>query len=136
MTTSPSQPTYLMTVTYQLLGAALLILVALPTQAAGDIDAGLALYQARCAACHSMDYNGVGPAHRGVFGRQAAQAPGFAYSDALKATHLIWDEASLDQWLADPEKLVPGQRMWVNVPEAAARRDLIAYLKRAAAEKK
>jgi cytochrome c len=58
------------------------------------------------------------------------------YSDALKASHLIWDEASLDQWLADPEKLVPGQRMWVNVPEAAARRDLIAYLKQSAAEKK
>ena len=125
-----------MTATHQLLGTAFLALVALPAKAAGDIDAGLALYQARCAACHSMDYNGVGPAHRGMFGRQAAQAPGFAYSDALKASHLIWGEASLDRWLADPEKIVPGQRMGVNVPEAAARRDLIAYLKQATASKK
>ena len=125
-----------MTATNQLLSAAFLALVAIAARAAGDTDAGRALYQTRCAVCHSMDFNGVGPAHRGVFGRQAAQTPGFAYSDALKASHLTWDEASLDRWLADPEKLVPGQRMGVNVPEAAARRDLIAYLKQAAAAKK
>ena len=111
-------------------------LFALPVLAAGDVDTGRALYQTRCSACHSLDYNGVGPAHRGVFGRQAAQAPGFAYSDALKASRLIWDEASLDRWLADPEKLAPGQRMGVNVPEAAERSDLIAYLKQAAAAKR
>ena len=125
-----------MTPSYRLLGAACVALFAFPALAAGDVDAGLALYQTRCTACHSMDYNGAGPAHRGVFGREAARAPGFAYSDALKASHLVWDEASLDRWLADPEKLVPGQRMGVNVPEAAARRDLIAYLKQAAAAKK
>ena len=125
-----------MTSSYQLLGAACLALSPFPALAAGDVDAGLALYQTRCTACHSLDYNGVGPAHRGVFERQAAQAPGFAYSDALKASHVVWDEASLDRWLADPEKLVPGQRMGFNVPEAAARRDLIAYLKQAAAAKK
>jgi cytochrome c len=107
-----------------------------PAVAADDVDAGLALYQTRCTGCHSMDYNGVGPAHRGVFGRQAGQAPGFAYSDALKGSRLIWDEASLDRWLADPEKLVPGQRMGVSVPEAAARHDLIAYLKQVTAAKK
>ena len=111
-------------------------LLAVPALAAGDADVGRALYQTRCAACHSLDYNGVGPAHRGVFGRQAAQAPGFVYSDALKASHLVWDEASLDRWLADPEKLAPGQRMGVNVPEAAERGDLIAYLKQATAAKK
>ena len=125
-----------MTSSNQLFGAACAALFALPVLAAGDIEAGLALYQTRCAACHSLDYNGVGPAHRGVFGRQAAQAPGFAYSDALKASHLVWDEASLDRWLTDPEKLVPGQRMGVSVPEAATRHDLIAYLKQFAAAKK
>ena len=113
-----------------------MVSIALPALAAGDIDAGLTLYQTRCAACHSLDYNGVGPAHRGVFGRQAAQASGFAYSDALKASHVVWDETSLDRWLADPEKFAPGQRMGISVPEAAARRDLIAYLKQAAAAKK
>jgi cytochrome c len=103
--------------------------------AAGDADAGRVLYQARCSACHSLDYNGVGPAHRGVFGRAAAQAPGFAYSDALKASRQVWNEESLDRWLADPEKVAPGQRMGVSVPEAKDRSDLIAYLKKAAAAK-
>ena len=107
-----------------------------PSLAAGNADAGLALYQSRCAACHSLDYNGVGPAHRGVFGRGAALAPGFAYSDALKSSHLVWDEASLERWLADPEKLAPGQRMGINVPDAKDRADLIAYLKKASAAAK
>jgi cytochrome c len=112
------------------LAAAGLAIVAAPALAAGDADAGRVLYQARCAACHSLDYNGVGPAHRGVFGRPAAKATGFAYSDALKSSHIVWTEQTLDRWLADPEKTAPGQRMGINVPDAQERADLIAYLKR------
>jgi len=124
-----------MTLTTKLLVAASLAAIVAPVLAAGDAGAGGALYQARCMACHSIDYNGVGPAHRGVFGRAAAQAPGFAYSDALKSARVIWNEDTLDRWLADPEKVAPGQRMGVNVPEAKDRADLIAYLKQAAAAK-
>ena len=116
--------------------AAALAATALPALANGNADAGLALYQARCSACHSLDHNGVGPAHRGVFGRAPAQAPGFAYSDALKARRQAWDETSLDRWLADPEAFAPGQRMGVNVPDPKERSDLIAYLKGAAAATK
>jgi cytochrome c len=97
--------------------------------AAADAEAGHALYQARCSACHSLDFNGVGPAHRGVFGRAAAQAPGYTYSNALKASGVVWNEDTLDRWLADPEKVAPGQRMGINVPDAKERSDLIAYLK-------
>ncbi len=110
---------------------AVLALPAVAAAAAGNADAGRALYQARCSACHSLAYNGVGPAHRGVFGRAAAQAPGFAYSDALKSSTSVWNEDSLDRWLADPEKFAPGQRMGVSVPEAKDRSDLIALLKQA-----
>ena len=67
------------------LAAAPLLALCSSALAAGDADVGLALYKARCSACHSLDYNGVGPAHRGVFERGAALAPGFAYSDALKS---------------------------------------------------
>ena len=101
--------------------------------AGGDAQAGAALYQARCSACHSMDHHGVGPAHRGVYGRAAGTAPGFLYSDALKASHLVWSDDTLDRWLTDPEKTAPGQRMFVNVPDAKERADLIAYLKQASA---
>jgi len=109
--------------------------VLVPANAAGDAGSGRALYQARCTACHSLDYNGVGPAHRGVFGRAAGEAKGFAYSEALKSSHLVWTEETLDRWLADPEKTAPGQRMGVNVPDAKERADLIAYLKQSAAAK-
>ena len=98
--------------------------------AAGNFEAGHAAYQMRCAACHSVDFNGAGPAHRGVFGRNAAQANGFGgYSKALKSSGLVWTELNLERWLTDPEKLVPGQGMGVSVPEDTVRADLIAYLK-------
>lgn len=112
--------------------AACLAMLAWPAAAAGDAAVGRTLYQARCSACHSPDFNGVGPAHRGVFGRLAAKVPGFAYSDALKSSPQMWTEDTLERWLTDPEKFAPGQRMGVNVPDAKDRSDLIAYLKLAA----
>jgi cytochrome c len=117
--------------------ATLAIACAASAHAEGDATRGQALYQSRCTACHSPDHSGVGPAHRGVVGRAAGQAPGYAnYSPALKASGLTWNDATLDRWLADPEKLVPGQRMGVNVPDVAERADLIAYLKQLSAPKK
>ena len=102
--------------------------------AADDAVRGAALYQAQCAACHAPDFNGVGPRHRGVVGRKAGAVPGFAYSPALKNFGALWSDALLDRWLADPETLVPGQRMGVNVPEGRDRADLIAFLKKLSAK--
>ena len=111
----------------------LLGLLAQPVDAqAAPADAahGLALYQSRCIACHSVDRPGLGPQHRGVFGRLAGTAPGFSgYSAALKRSGIVWNEVSLERWLTDPERLVPGQAMGVSVPDAAERADLIAYLR-------
>jgi cytochrome c len=96
--------------------------------AAGDAEAGRQLYEARCTGCHSEDANRVGPAHRGVFGRKAGSQPGYAYSPALLASPVVWNEATLERWLADPEGLIPGQRMGYSVAAAGDRADLIAYL--------
>lgn len=98
-------------------------------QAAGDPARGASLYQSRCTACHSVDYNGAGPAHRGVFGRAAGSVTGFGYSSSLKTSGVVWNEVTIDRWLKDPEKFVPGQRMGVSVEEMQDRADLIAYLK-------
>ena len=103
--------------------------------AAGNVAAGQALYQARCSTCHSIDYNGVGPAHKGVYGRKAGSASDYAYSPALQASKIIWDEKSLDKWLTNPEKLVPGQKMGFMVASPKERSDLIAFLKQASAAK-
>jgi len=98
--------------------------------AAGDAQRGATLYEARCAACHSIDYNGVGPAHKGVFNRKAGTQTGYTYSPAVQASNVIWTEASLDKWLTNPEKFISGQKMGFMVPLANDRADLIAYLKK------
>ena len=108
--------------------AVVLALVAPLANAAGDAEQGKALYAGRCAVCHSVDYNGVGPAHKGVFGGRAGTANGFVYSPALKGATVVWNEQNLDKWLADPEKFLPGQRMSIGVADATERAHLIAYL--------
>jgi cytochrome c len=67
----------------------------------------------------------------GVFGRQAGTASDFMrYSDALTKSRLVWNEQTLDQWLQDPSRLVPGNAMaFPGIPDARTRGDLIAYLK-------
>lgn len=94
----------------------------------GNPSRGAALYEARCGACHSLDANRIGPAHRGVFGRRAGTVPGFRYSPALKASGVVWTAPNLDRWLAGPPRMVPGTAMGISVASAQDRADLIAYL--------
>jgi cytochrome c len=94
---------------------------------AGDPERGQTLYQA-CSGCHSIDDNDIGPRHRGVVGRQAGTVPQYAYSAALKASGLVWDAASLDRWLTNPQQLVPGAKMYFSVSDPQKRADIIAYL--------
>jgi cytochrome c len=83
----------------------------------------------RCLACHALEYDRVGPRHCGVVGRRAGSVPGFAYSDAMKRSKLVWNKANLDRFLADPAKTVPGTTMtYAGVKDAKERADLIAYL--------
>ena len=94
----------------------------------GDVARGMALYQARCTACHGVDTNKTGPSHRGVMGRRIGSLPGYKYSDELARSRLRWTPQTLNAWLEDPEQLVAGQRMGFQVESAAERADLIAYL--------
>ena len=72
----------------------------------------------------------MGPNLNGLFGRKAGAAPGFKnYSPALKASGIVWDAKSLDQYLAAPTTKVPGTRMVMKVADPARRAALIAYLK-------
>ena len=102
--------------------------------AAADVAHGKQIYETVCGGCHTMDANRAGPAHRGVFGRRAGRAPGFDYSPAVKNSRITWNEKTLDRWLADPEKLIPGQKMAISVPEAKDRADIIQYLKEGSKE--
>jgi len=95
---------------------------------ATDTQRGKSLYETRCTSCHSIEYPGAGPAHKGLFGRKAGSSPGFNYSNALKDSKVVWSADTLDKWLAGPEAFIPGQRMFVSVPDAVERADIIAYL--------
>lgn len=94
----------------------------------GDVQRGAALYQQHCTACHNIDSNKIGPAHRGVMGRRIGSLPGYKYSDELARSRLRWTPQTLNAWLEDPEELVAGQRMGFQVDNPQERADLIAYL--------
>ncbi len=96
-------------------------------QQAGDPAKGQSLYQA-CTGCHSLDENDVGPRHRGVVGRKAGAVPGYAYSAALRGSGIVWTPANLDRWLTNPQKLVPGAKMYFSIANPKQRADIIAYL--------
>lgn len=86
---------------------------------------------AQCMSCHAVapGQNGIGPSLAGVFGRKAGMAPGFSYSDAMKASGKTWDEASLDAFLANPMGVVPGTRMtYMGQSDPAKRKAVIEYL--------
>lgn len=95
---------------------------------AGDIWRGKAVYEAKCGACHSVDSNRVGPLHAGVLGRKAGSVRDFDYSDALRASSVIWNRRTLVQWLTDPESLIPGQRMGYRLDQMQDRADVVQYL--------
>jgi cytochrome c len=100
----------------------------------GDPALGRAAFDKRCTGCHTLDKIKIGPPLRGVYGRDAAKAPGFAYSDALKAAPVRWDNSTLDRWLSDTESLVPGNDMAFRIGDAVERANIIAYLKQLSAK--
>ena len=122
-----------MSINIAALAACMLFAVAARTSAlatpAGNATRGAEIYT-RCQACHALEYNRTGPKHCGVIGRKSGSVPGFDYSPAMKQAKLTWDEKTLDQFLADPLRLVPGTTMtYAGIRDPQERRDLIAYLR-------
>ena len=99
----------------------------------GDAIRGATVYAANCGSCHSLDANRVGPAHRGVYGRKAGSAQGYAYSAPVRNSRIIWNANSLDRWLQDPRSVIPGTKMAFRLPDAQKRADVIAYLRQQSA---
>jgi glucose/arabinose dehydrogenase/cytochrome c2 len=101
----------------------------------GNAERGQQLFQSSCLICHSA---GLGPGNTliikqgptllGVLGRKAGTSTHFNYTQALKDSGLAWDAATLDRFLTDPTKAVPGTAMPLPLPDAGARADVIAYL--------
>jgi cytochrome c len=99
---------------------------------AADAKAGQDTFRAQCGLCHQGGPGdgdgGQGPSLKGVVGRKAGTAAGFAYTPALKGSGLTWTPQTLDKFLTDPQAMVPGTAMPISVSDAKTRQDLIAYL--------
>ncbi|ODN71678.1 c-type cytochrome [Methylobrevis pamukkalensis] len=114
--------------------AALATLVAatIPAAALAQDADGERLFGQRCGACHTLDgaARKPGPSLAGVADRPAGSVPGFRFSEALRSSGLVWDRATLDAFLADPRRLVPGTLMTVRITDEGQRRALIAFITR------
>jgi cytochrome c len=122
--------------------AAFAILMAFAGQVRAEDGAELAKKGAPayriCAACHSLQ-SGVhlsGPSLAGMWGKKAASVAGYGrYTEALKKADIIWDENTLNAWLADPQAMVPGTTMMFRgIEKDETRANLIAFLRQALAE--
>ncbi|NTS33544.1 cytochrome c family protein [Phyllobacterium sp. BT25] len=100
----------------------------------GDATAGATVFK-KCAVCHvaDSDKNKVGPSLFGLFGRTAGTHPGFSYSTAMVEAGkggLVWDPASLKDYLHDPKAKVKGTKMaFAGLKDDTDIANLEAYLK-------
>jgi cytochrome c2 len=113
-----------------------LLMTLLPLAAAradGDPARGEARFQ-ECAACHRLEAgaNEVGPSLHGIFTRNAGELADFRYSPAMKRSGVVWTAQTIDQYIADPQAMIPANRMpYAGMASASDRADLIAYLVKA-----
>jgi cytochrome c len=125
---------------FALSAAAMLTLAASPrvVSAADPAQppAAPAAFNNACRTCHSIkdgDHR-IGPSLHKIFGSKAGMRPGFNSSAAIKNSGLTWDEKALDRFIENPEAVAPnnGMKPYAGLPDAAARKQIIDYLKAAA----
>lgn len=109
------------------------VMLALPAVAsAQDAAAGKKAFTTKCGACHSIGPGAkakVGPELNGLIGRKAGSIEGFAYSDSMKNSGITWDDVAFKEYIADPKKKVPGNKMlFPGVKDELERDDITAYL--------
>jgi|APTNR8051073442_1049403.scaffolds.fasta_scaffold03884_10 cytochrome c len=118
-----------------LITAATAATVASTPALSADLDLGEKVYTAKCARCHSLEVGGPqtdGPNLHGVFGRKAATAPGWEFSDALKQSNIVWTAETMNPYFAKPKEAVPGGTMnFIGLKKAEERDAVISYLEQA-----
>ena len=105
-------------------------IVAVPPSVSTEVAAGKLVYR-KCQACHSTELgkNGLGPSLADIVGKKAGSVANFNYSPAMKASNLIWDAATLNAYLSDPQKSVPGNKMpFPGLKTENERSSVIAFL--------
>jgi cytochrome c len=99
---------------------------------AGDPAAGETIFTQKCKVCHQIGEgakNFVGPELNGLIGRKTGSVPDYNYSDANKSSGITWDEATLNEYLANPKAKIPGTKMiFAGLPKEGDRDNLVTYL--------
>jgi cytochrome c len=117
-----------------LMAFASVVVVSQSFAAEGNLARGQRVFGA-CAACHSLqpNQNMTGPSLADVWGRKAGSLASFSrYSDALKSAGIVWNDKTLDEWINDPQHVVPSNEMtFAGIRDARQRADLLAFLKEA-----
>lgn len=93
---------------------------------------GAALFRQQCATCHTT--NASDPARQGptlfnIVGREAGTIEGFRYSAGFATAKFKWDEQKLDEWLTNPQAMIPGAVMAYRQPKTEIRMAIVSYLK-------
>ena len=106
--------------------------------AEGDAAAGEKVFK-KCKACHVIDSDKskLGPSLQGIFGRTSGTVASFEkkYSKAMKEAAIVWDDTTIDAYLADPKGYIPKNKMaFVGLKKEADRANIIAYMKEAGAQ--
>ena len=86
----------------------------------------------QCKACHKVEAgkHGVGPSLAGVFGAKAGHAEGYKYSAAHANSGIVWDEANLTEYLANPKAKIPGNKMaFAGIKKEEDMKAVVEYLK-------
>jgi cytochrome c len=107
-------------------------------QVTADMSLGERQFARKCSICHTLTPEGAnraGPTLYQVFGRRAGTLPGYAYSQALLESDIVWTAETIEMLFnAGPQEVVPGTKMPLQrMTDPEERNALIAFLKEATA---
>jgi cytochrome c len=103
-----------------------------PTGKAAAAGDGQLAFNNACRTCHTIREgdNRLGPNLHKILGRKAGSLPNYGYSSAMKGADFVWDQATLDRFIANPDQVVAGHNMkpYGGIASAEDRAKIVGFL--------